>query len=545
MAVTLNIPDFDFKGITRIEIPKTDSDFMGGDYGAASITKFLPQILSTHKKNSTKIKYCFEYYLGMQDVLNKKRLYKKDEKNNHKFVENHAYRQITFKRGFLTGERREYTHKSDSSSDDLIYLDRYFTDCNFFSKDKDLKEWIYATGIGATYTAPRTDIIVSDGVDDLTKAPKVRYASKEEGFDIEFNAPFTFSTIDPRDNFVVYSSSFDKHPLFCVSIIDVDVGDDKNIDLRKEIHIETRYARFTIQSDSGYASFYNELKLEGKKVLKYLPIVEYWTNRSRMGIVELNKDIFNLINTMNSSIVDMTVDKANVIMVFKNTDIDKETVEQISEAGAVIIHDSQQAKNGSTADFDTVTLEIPFDGLNGFIEKQLTAGYDIAGVPLASGQVLSGGDTGQARLLGGGWNNAYIVINDDINSLLGSDYEELALILMLCKQVPNCPLNELHTSQIDIKYRINQNDNFLVKTQGMQNLYSINMPKDEIVKASGLFGDVTTVTKKWEEKDAEAKAQAQANANAVAKTQTDNEVSANSNIDNKVVSAINGNNSKE
>lgn len=537
------IPEFKFRGIKRIEIPKVDSDFNGGDYGSAIISKYLPSILSEHQENAKKIKYLYDYGLGQQDILCKERLYNKDRKNNHKIVENHAYRQVTFKRGFLTGEHREYTHKSDSDSDDLTYLDRYFTDCKFFSKDKDLKDWIYSTGIGATYTAPRTDIIVSDGVDSLTNEKITRYASKEEGFDIEYNAPFNFSTIDPSENFVVYSSRFDKMPLFCISIVDIDVGDDKKVEIRKEIHIETRYASFIIQSNQRYTKFYEDLKLETTKTLRYLPIIEYAINRSRIGLVELNKDIFNLVNTLNSSIVDMTVDKSNVILVFKNTDVDKETIEQISEAGAVIISDSQEARQGSSADLDTITIEIPFDGLNKFTETQLTASYDIAGVPLASAQITSGGDTGQARLLGGGWNNAYIVINDDINSLLGSDYDELALILMLCKQVPNCPLNELQASQIDIKYRINQNDNFVNKTQGIMNLYSVNMPKDEIVKVSGLFGDVTTVTKKWEESDSKAKEKNQENEKSVVDSNLDEQTS--TRVDNRVVSVNGDNNSQE
>ena len=546
--MAFKIPDFNFKGIKRIEIPKVDSDFVGGDYGSAIISKYLPSILATHTKNAEKIKYLYEYGLGQQDILCKTRLYKKDKKNNHRIVENHAYRQITFKRGFLTGEHREYTHKSDSDSDDLIYLDRYFTDCKFFSKDKDLKDWIFSTGIGATYTAPRTDIIVTDGVDELTKTIQTRYATKEEGFDIEYNAPFNFSTIDPSENFVVYSSRFDKNPLFCISIVDVDVGEGNKVVTRKEIHIETRYASFIVQSDDKYVKFYDEIKLETTKTLRYLPIIEYSINRARIGLVELNKDVFNLVNTLNSSIVDMTVDKSNVILVFKNTDVDRETIEQISEAGAVIISDSQTARQGSTADLDTITIEIPFDGLNKFTETQLTASYDIAGVPLASAQITSGGDTGQARLLGGGWNNAYIVINDDINSLLGSDYDELDLILLLCRQVPNCPLNELHSSQIDIKYRINQNDNFVNKTQGIMNLYSVNMPKDEIIKASGLFGDVTTVTKKWEDSDSKAKEQATQNTQAVNKNnvaQDNLEEQTSTRVDNRVISANGDNNSQE
>ena len=117
---------------------------------------------------------------------------------------------------------------------------------------------------------------------------------------------------------------------------------------------------------------------------------------------------------------------------------------------------------------------------------------------MASGQVTCGGDTGQARLLGGGWNNAYIIINKEIQTLLGYDYEQLKLLLMFCKQVPNCPLDELQASQIDISYRINQNDNFMIKTQGMKYLYDMGMPLEFILRVGKLSNDIKTDAKDWQ-----------------------------------------------
>ena len=69
------------------------------------------------------------------------------------------------------------------------------------------------------------------------------------------------------------------------------------------------------------------------------------------------------------------------------------------------------------------------------------------------------------------------------------------------------------------------------------------MPKDEIIKASGLFGDVTTVTKKWEKQDAEAKKQTENNVKAQSPAETN--VTANDKVDNKVLGANGGNNSQE
>ena len=503
MSMSNLIEKFNYKGIKQIEIPVRDVDLMNaGDYGKSIIEKYLPNIMATHYKNACKINFFYEYFKGNQDIYLKTRLYDKDADNNHTTVENHAYRQVNFKVGFLLGERRVYTTKNGTSSNDLTYLERYLTDCDYWSKDKDLKEWVYATGIGVSSCEPRTDIIIDTGRTDEIGQPIFEYAGINDGFNIQKEAPFKYDVLNPTKNFVVYSSSRSKEPLFCVSIVEIDVGDKDNIDMRKLLQIETRYATFTTQSDLKY-SIFDKLSAPTPKTLKYLPIVEHSINAYRMGIIELNRDLFNSINTLISSVEDIIVDNANVILVFKNTAITADEVKEMKKAGAIILKDNMA--KGVSADLDTIKIQIDFEGFNTFYEQRLSKAYDIAGVPLASGQVTSGGDTGQARLLGGGWNNAYTIIRNDITSLLKGDYAVLRLMLKFAKEIPNSPINDIYASDIEIVYRINQNDNFLVKAEGIAQLYSVNMPKEEIVKASGLFSDTNAVASKWEESDRLAK----------------------------------------
>lgn len=503
--MAFQIPKCKFKGIKRITIPKRDSDFAAANgYGWETIKRYLPQILRAHKDNEEKITYLYNYYLGEQDILAKKRLHDVNKTNNNREVENHAIRQVEFKVGFSCGEVRDYTHKSDSDSDDLVYLDRYFTDCDFFAKDAELKEWIYTVGVGTTLTKPRVDIIIEDGKDPLTGAVLSRYAKKEEGFDIEYEAPFEFFCVDPRENFVVYSSDVGKTPLFCVSYVDVDVTTeaDKTPVIQKRILIETKYAWFEFNAETSLNKFYwddSEVQ-SGVKFLHYLPILEFSVNKDRIGIIEKNRCAFNTINLFRSSVNDMVVDNSNAILVFKNVDIDSETVSEMRQAGAIIISDSQSARQGGLADLKTVTVEIAYDKMATYIDQVMQNAYDIVGVPMASGQVTSGGDTGQARLLGGGWNNAYIIIHKEIREILRYDYEQLRLILMLCKQVPNCPLNELFASQIDINYRVNQNDNLQVKAQSMKYLFDMHLPLEFILKVGGLSNDIKTDGKEWQER---------------------------------------------
>ena len=498
----VKIPEFNYKGIKRITIPKLDSDFSpANNYGWEIIKKYLSQILATHLSNNEKIEYLYNYFLGEQDILCKERELEVKKKNNHKEIENHANRQVEFKVGFLCGEQRDYTHKSDIKTDDLTFLDRYFTDCDFFGKDSELKEWIYTTGIGVTRTEPRTDIIIQDGITLFSRRPKYRYKTVEEGYNVEYEAPFTFDCVDPRNNFVVYSSNDSKTSLFAISYVDIDVSTENELHptIQKQIVVETRYARFYINSDTKFSTFYWQDNVEPQiKSNNYLPLIEFSVNKDRLGIIEKNRSAFNTINLFRSAINDMLVDNSNAILVFKNVDIDNDTVKEMIKAGAIIISDTPVANVGGNADIKTLTIEMPLDKMSIYIEQVLSNAYDIVGVPLASGQVTSGGDTGQARLLGGGWNNAYIIINKEIQYIKGIDYEQLKLILQLCKLVPQCPLNELYASQVDINYRVNQNDNLLVKAQSMKNLFDMHLPLEFILKVGGLSNDIKTDANDWQ-----------------------------------------------
>ena len=518
-----HIPDFDFKGIPKIKIPKRDSDFAGEDLGINIIAKYLPRILSQHKKNASKIEYLYKYYQGQQDIYSKIRLREKDQSNNNMVVENHASRQVDFKVGFLTSEHREYTAKTrfkgnENVLNDLAVLSDYFTDCDFFGKDKEVKEWVYAVGVGVFKCYPRTDIIVGEDKNAIIR----------EDFDIESEAPFYLEAVSPINNFLVYSDN--NIPLFCVSIVEVEKDiNSSNLRFEKEIYIETRYATFVTNSNLSFGGI-KEIRLKSEKSpYNYLPMIEQWANTSRIGIVELNRDLFNIINTIISCVSDMIVDNANMIYVFQGTDITGEEVKDMIKAGAIVLPPPQQT--GQTPSVSTISIQIPFDGLNEFYLQRVEKAYDIAGVPLASGQVTSGGDTGQARLLGGGWNNAYTISKNEINSFLYADNSLLKLILYICKLFNTCPIKTIKASNIEIKYRINQSDNFLVKAQGIAQLYSTNMPKELILKFSGISSDIGTDATVWENYETEKNKSQQSTKETmnVEETATDNDKNKNDN----------------
>ena len=139
-------------------------------------------MLRLHEINARKIDKYLKIVDGTeQEIDEKQRKYENRKEHNNRIKDNHAYAIVNFKEGFLLGEKREFTQKSDADSNDLKYLDRYLTDVSFYGEDVKVKHNIYSTGLGIDFVQPRTDIFKTVN-GDITKQ---RYKTKEEGYDIE------------------------------------------------------------------------------------------------------------------------------------------------------------------------------------------------------------------------------------------------------------------------------------------------------------------------------------------------------------------------
>lgn len=468
------------KGIQRILVPFSADDLSNQpDSGVSLIQHFLPKCIGEHNTNKAKEKYFYDFYKGTQDIASKERQYKGDANNNNRVVENHAFAQVNFKVGFLLGDRRRFTKRNAEKSDDITYLDMQLSDCRFFAKDKELKTWIYSTGIGVTINQPRTDIIDGNG----------RYV---EWFDKDTMACFTDEVLNPMENFVVYSQKANE-PVFCVSIstrIDFSDRDFRSIEVYQ---VWTRDIYFELDTSCTLISEVIP------QAIKMLPMVEHSINEARIGLVELNRDNFNAINYIVSTCLDASIDGANNVLVFQNVEIDENAIPEMKKSGAIMV--SSDPDSGKEGKVYTITVAYNFETIGAFYQQRITKCYDIAGVPLASQDSINGGDTARARTLGGGWQNAYSIVKGEILSLIRSDYEQLKLILEICKTVEGNKVNELRLNDVEIKYSINPNDNVLAKAQAASDLYSTNMPKKMILQATGISLDPETDGRSWEEED--------------------------------------------
>lgn len=471
---------FSFAGIKKLYIPISADEIT-----IESIKKYLPNILRVHAANARKIKYYQEYVDGtFQDIDLKSRKFEKADEHNNNIKQNHAFALVSFKEGFLLGDQREFAQKSDANADDLMYLDRYLSDSNFFSKDLNIKHNVYSTGIGTSFIQPRTDIITNSS--DIW-----RYKTLDEGYDADNDSPFIYECVDSKDNAVVYSSKIGQAGIgdvFCFNI-------SKEINnLGEEIKIITVYTRdFTVKFNDQFEIIGDVI--ETPSTYKELPMVEHYINNSRIGVIEIVNDLLNGINTIVSNCVDNVVDTANQILVFLGCDISAEDVTAMLKAGAICIPPEGAS---STPSVDKISWDLKYSEVNVLLEEIMARCYDIVGVPLASASTTGNGNNG-AAYIGGGWTNAMTIIKRDILAFEASDRELLRKMLYICKQNPESKVNEISVNQVEIKYNINMTDNILSNTQALQNLVDCNMPFEHILKAIPIWGDTKTVSHDWQE----------------------------------------------
>lgn len=474
-----------YQGRQKIVIPISLNQFNSNPI--EFIKHYLQKCIAINNENKQEIEQLYNIYKGDHDIKNKVRLDGSSE-NNNKLVYNHIFRQVEFKKGFMVGKPIEYSKANNlkNDTDDMTYLQKYFKDSHKASKDIDKYEMLYIGGIANVYTMPRN----SD-------------------FDVENESPFLISILEKGQGFVVYTSDVTNEPLFNV-IVSEHV--EKVNGIYKK---ETIYDIYYIKEEDGYCytfsissrDFKNIIdNMEYQQTYKFLPITEFSLNRSRMGIVELVISIQNMLNTTRSNQVDELVEFVNSYIVFENQNFKSqkfmETFEELKKKrvlGLTSVNPNFPAK------VSLLKQELQNQDINSVYNDSKNEMYDIVAVPLSSGNVTSGGDTGQARLLGNGWESAQTQADVDTTFLMQYEYDLLKKIISICKDCVGCPINEISASDIDIKFSINMSNNLLNKAQALKYMYDMNMPKEEALIMTGITGDTHGVSQKWESKDNQMK----------------------------------------
>ena len=450
----------------------------------------MPEILAIHNQNVAEIEYLDDFYKGIQPILEKTK--KVRPEINNKILVNHAYEIVEFKKSYVFGDPVQYVQKGEKETEHtnprISLLNKFMESEDKSSKDKELAEWWYKIGTG------------------------YRWADQDSPED-EDEAPFEISTPDPKRTGVVYSTGITEEQLFSFYIQNftqmITTQDTQQIAEYQEytIYCEDKMMVLTTQ--------YGQLQLKPlhKKVLgvfkKKLPnpyplqikgfrIIEYPLNKYRIGLIELVISQLNAINRITSNELDDIEQFVQSLLVYVNQQIDIDRHKQIIKLGAVEISTSEPSK---PADIKLLGQKMDNSQVKTYKDGIYNDVLTIVGIPRLNDKP-SGGDTGQARLLGEGWTMADERAKQDELSFKKPERQFLKLILNICNEKlkgKSENLKGLKLSDIDIKFTRNKSDNILVKTQALMNLMSAQCPPDIAFTVIGLFNDPNEVFEKAKE----------------------------------------------
>ena len=452
------------------------------DLTAEKIMEILPEVLREHEKNAREINYLYRYYKGFQPILKKEKNVRPEI--NNKVLENHAFEIVEFKKAYVYGEPVQYVQKGEKNSEsvnpEISVINKFMESEDKSSKDKDLAEWQYICGTAYRWAD-------ADGQDD------------------EDDAPFEISTPDPRRTFVVYSSGIKGEQLFSGHYS----WFSKNLISEDGQSYTSKYRIITIYTEDKMYKFKESFGVcelmqqnlpqigiddEKEKQVEAYPllikghrIVEYPLNTARLGLIELVMSGLNALNRIKSDDLDGIDQFIQSLLVFVNQQIDVEDFKKLIEAGAIEVATQEP---GKPADVKLLTSQLLHSETKIVTDDIYNNVLTICGIPRLNDKP-SGGDTGQARLLGEGWTMADERAKQDELSFKKSERQFLKLILNICKHENQ--IKNLKISDIDIKFTRNKSDNLLVKTQGLMNMKQAQVTPEVAFTICGLFSDPNDV----------------------------------------------------
>lgn len=423
-----------------------------------------------HEQNRNDTIYLKKYFYGDQDIKFKEK-YTREEINN-KIVENWAYACVDFKKTFLLGKPIQYVALNDISEEEISVLNKYVKFENKQAKDMEIYEDILVCGRG------------------------FRYINKDKKNPPD-DAPFEIINCPVEDTEVVYSSGLRKEQLLAYIETDMQHLVTERNDNDEVVTKTETYEQYTVYL-RNMVLVYNNMSGEFKRIGQPIPLLlnehiinEYYLNRKRISLIELGKDLFNAINDLESLDADDLEQNVNAILVFINAVLSGGDLDEIKEQGAVCIN-SEENKKASVeliqSALNSANTQINYNRL-------LNALHQILGIPVASEYgIESSGDTGKAKLTGQGYTSAGIRIEGDETMFKRCDFNALKVVLSICKQIDNSGIIKLKPSDIDSKFQRDMSDNLLVKTQGLMNLYSCDIPREYANAIVNLFSDPHAVS---------------------------------------------------
>lgn len=432
-------------------------DLCGGDFGrktaytnvdqitADNIVKVLSDTIGIHNSNRKFIDYLYRYYKGDQPILYRKKVVRPEI--NNRICENHAFETVKFKAGQIYGEPIQYVCKKKKVNDEVNaqvdLLNDYLDEANADARNVQLG--IYRSAVGTAYKA-----ILKE--DDWT----------EDG-DLP---PFRIFIPYPGDVYIVYSSRNGKPMLSVQNLKDED---------NKQYYL--------CYSSKQYFEIQNgRIKRVGINGFGGIPINECPNNHDRLSDIEVLITSYDAINKYQSDRLNSVEQFVQALMKFKNCEIDKEQLRELSDFGAISVKD---VGNGTQSDVELMTAEL--NQTEGQVAKDDLYNNSLSVGAMPNRQSNSGGDTGNAVYLRNGWDFAERDAKLVEPFVKESEKASARIILNIIRKTSKDV--KISTRDFDVKITRNPTDNMLVKAQALDYLFKNKIHPLIALITCGLFSD--------------------------------------------------------
>lgn len=468
------------KGIKQIKIPIRVQDLT-----IEAVEPYLDTIFSLFEKNAKGIRSDYEKYCLNHEILNKVRQHEDSDVNSIVLIPD-LKAMVDWKTGYVFGNPIKYAQNKSSDTDDITYLNKYVRNVCQRSVDKEVGKWAYATGVGYYFIEP-----------------------KSEQFDIETQAPYEIYCREADTCAKVYSSFGGNKPLF--DILYTTYEEINKEVIRKTIKVLDIYlpnALYTYEKRD--LMNWVLVREEARGLYKHLPLVEKRFNSDGIGIVAMGESMQNALDRIMSDSLDNVNDVVNETWVYYNILLGKTPEEQANahrtaKKGGAIQALAQSEKNQPKV--ETISTKLNLAEVQEVFATLNAKFHSSIGIPMEMSNSNSGGTTKQGSEVANGYDNAYNRALDDINTFIKADTDLLEKIMWICKNTPDNKMDNLATSEIEIKYSLNLTDNILTKTQSYVNLVQVGVPPSIALRLCRLSNDPEAEGKIIEENVARQKSQ--------------------------------------
>lgn len=263
------------KGIPQIRIP-----IRANELTIEKVEPYLCDIFAQFRENARKIRDDYDFYCLSQSILSKVRTHQDTDINNIVVIPN-LRSIIEWKVGYTIGQPIKYAQTKDNQTDDIEILNRHFRSTNKTQVDEEEITWAFATGVGYTFTQPKTT-----------------------DFDIKREAPFEQFCVDSDKCVKVYSSYLGNKELFDILFSSyTEIGNDG---IRKSVEVYDLYFPNYVYTYRSEAGLYNYKRVDSRArgLYRKLPLTEKRRDKDGIGLIALGRDMADTMDMLISSGLD-------------------------------------------------------------------------------------------------------------------------------------------------------------------------------------------------------------------------------------------------